>query len=76
MYWSFAITAVSILISSVIYSVLFRYVWSGLIVVFGIYLNIYSKNQAKWNAKIKQLLGGYVIEKKVPTNLRGSERIV
>ncbi len=28
-----------------------RYVWSGLIVVLGIYLNIYSKNQQAWNAK-------------------------
>lgn len=27
--------------------IFFRYLWSGLIVVVGIYLNIYSKNQNK-----------------------------
>jgi len=29
------------------------YVWSGLIVVLGIYLNVYSRNQAVFNAKIQ-----------------------
>lgn len=29
----------------------FSYVWSGLIVVVGIYLNVYSRNQAAFNAK-------------------------
>ncbi|KAH3695464.1 adenosine 3'-phospho 5'-phosphosulfate transporter 2-like [Dreissena polymorpha] len=28
----------------------YQYVWSGLIVVLGIYLNIYSKNKASWDA--------------------------
>jgi hypothetical protein len=32
------------------------YVWSGLIVVFGIYLNVYSRNQAIFNAKIASLV--------------------
>ena len=35
-----------------VFVVLCRYVWSGLIVVLGIYLNIYNKNKAKWNASI------------------------
>jgi len=30
----------------------FSYVWSGLIVIIGIYLNVYSRNQAAFNAKI------------------------
>ncbi len=36
------------------YSYLFfiSYVWSGLIVVIGIYLNVYSRNQAAFNATI------------------------
>jgi hypothetical protein len=35
---------------------LFSYVWSGLIVVFGIYLNVYSRNQAAFNAKIASIV--------------------
>ena len=31
---------------------LFRYVWSGLVVLLGIFLNVYSKNQAKINMGI------------------------
>jgi len=27
-----------------------RYVWSGFIVLLGIYLNIYSKNRVQWDA--------------------------
>jgi len=30
-----------------------RYVWSGVIVIIGIYLNIYSKNRAQWDARFK-----------------------
>ncbi|CAF2725880.1 unnamed protein product [Rotaria sp. Silwood2] len=30
----------------------FDYVWSGLIVILGIYLNVYSRNQTAFNAKI------------------------
>jgi hypothetical protein len=33
-----------------------RYIWSGLIVVLGIYLNLYSKNKASWDASIHTLL--------------------
>ena len=32
----------------------FRYVWSGLIVVLGIYLNVYSKNQQKVDDMLRQ----------------------
>jgi hypothetical protein len=30
------------------------YVWSGLIVVLGIYLNVYSKNRAAWDARFRE----------------------
>jgi uncharacterized membrane protein len=32
--------------------VFFSYVWSGLIVIVGIYLNVYSRNQTAFNAKL------------------------
>ena len=35
----------------------FRYIWSGLIVVFGIYLNVYSKNKESWDAYLLLKLG-------------------
>jgi hypothetical protein len=35
-----------------IFFVFISYVWSGLIVVLGIYLNVYSRNQTVFNAKI------------------------
>ncbi|KAL4235824.1 hypothetical protein ACF0H5_004214 [Mactra antiquata] len=48
----------------------YQYVWSGLIVVAGIYLNVYSKNKISWDAtisnyyyKLRQRLG---IERKYP----------
>lgn len=34
----------------------FQYVWSGLIVVLGIYLNLYSKNKVSWDAYIDSFL--------------------
>nr|CAD7407941.1 unnamed protein product [Timema poppensis] len=45
--------AVTIVISFIFFSkpFTFQYVWSGLIVVLGIYLNIYSKNQGKTSLK-------------------------
>nr|CAD7446238.1 unnamed protein product [Timema bartmani] len=45
--------AVTIVISFIFFSkpFTFQYVWSGLIVVLGIYLNIYSKNQGKASLK-------------------------
>ncbi|ELU03367.1 hypothetical protein CAPTEDRAFT_169370 [Capitella teleta] len=54
----------------------YQYVWSGLIVVLGVYLNIYSKNQAAWNAKVKEILSGKIFEKKVSPTLRSSDHIV
>jgi hypothetical protein len=32
---------------------IFRYLWSGLLVFIGIYLNLYSKNQTSWNIFFK-----------------------
>ena len=32
-----------------------RYIWSGLIVIAGIYLNVYSKNKASWDSKMAVL---------------------
>ena len=41
-----------------------RYVWAGLLVIAGIYLNVYSKNRASWDAiavrlwhRARQILG-------------------
>ncbi|WAR24833.1 S35B3-like protein, partial [Mya arenaria] len=34
----------------------YQYLWSGLLVVLGIYLNIYSKNRASWDTSIAQWL--------------------
>ncbi|CAF1076076.1 unnamed protein product [Adineta ricciae] len=46
--------AVTIVLSFILFSkpFIFDYVWSGFIVVVGIYLNVYSRNQAAFNAKI------------------------
>jgi len=46
--------AITIILSFILFSkpFVFDYVWSGLIVVLGIYLNIYSRNQAFFNDKI------------------------
>ncbi|XP_071451125.1 adenosine 3'-phospho 5'-phosphosulfate transporter 2 [Hetaerina americana] len=46
--------AVTIIISFLFFQkpFTFQYVWSGLLVVLGIYLNIYSKNQDKINIKL------------------------
>ncbi|CAF4689196.1 unnamed protein product [Rotaria sp. Silwood1] len=46
--------AITIVLSFTLFSkpFVFDYVWSGLIVVLGIYLNVYSRNQAGFNAKI------------------------
>jgi len=43
--------AVTIILSFVLFTKPFttQYVWSGLIVLLGIYLNVYSKNQRQWN---------------------------
>ena len=30
-----------------------RYLWSGFLVLFGIYLNLYSKNKASWDIYLK-----------------------
>ncbi|CAF1340307.1 unnamed protein product, partial [Rotaria sordida] len=32
------------------------YIWSGLIVIIGIYLNIYSRHQTAFNTKIASLM--------------------
>lgn len=45
--------AITICLSFILFTKPFtiQYVWSGFIVVIGIYLNIYSKNKAKWDAQ-------------------------
>ncbi|THD27455.1 Adenosine 3'-phospho 5'-phosphosulfate transporter [Fasciola hepatica] len=51
--------AVSIVISFVLFEKPFAmgYLWSGLLVVCGIYLNLYNKHRAKWSAFIMTRLG-------------------
>jgi len=46
--------AITIILSFTLFSkpFVFDYVWSGLIVLIGIYLNVYSRNQTAFNAKI------------------------
>ncbi|UJR14986.1 hypothetical protein I4U23_001964 [Adineta vaga] len=46
--------AITIVLSFTLFSkpFVFDYVWSGLIVIVGIYLNVYSRNQTVFNAKI------------------------
>jgi len=46
--------AITIILSFILFSkpFVFDYVWSGLIVILGIYLNVYSRNQAFFNDKI------------------------
>ncbi|CAF0707495.1 unnamed protein product [Brachionus calyciflorus] len=44
--------AITIVLSFILFSkpFTFQYFWSGLIVLFGIYLNLYSKNKSKWDS--------------------------
>ncbi|CAF3226659.1 unnamed protein product [Rotaria socialis] len=46
--------AITIVLSFTLFSkpFVFDYIWSGLIVIFGIYLNVYSRHQTEFNAKI------------------------
>ncbi|XP_060583195.1 adenosine 3'-phospho 5'-phosphosulfate transporter 2-like [Ruditapes philippinarum] len=48
--------AVTIILSFLFFTKPFtyQYVWSGLIVVLGIYLNVYSKNKASWDITLTQ----------------------
>uniref|UniRef100_A0A0B6ZVJ6 Adenosine 3'-phospho 5'-phosphosulfate transporter 2 n=1 Tax=Arion vulgaris TaxID=1028688 RepID=A0A0B6ZVJ6_9EUPU len=50
--------AVTIILSFIFFTKPFtlQYIWSGLVVVLGIYLNLYSKNKTSWDAKILQML--------------------
>ncbi|XP_070195656.1 adenosine 3'-phospho 5'-phosphosulfate transporter 2-like isoform X2 [Littorina saxatilis] len=50
--------AVTIILSFLFFTKPFtyQYLWSGLIVVLGIYLNLYSKNKQSWDARIESLL--------------------
>ncbi|XP_059175729.1 adenosine 3'-phospho 5'-phosphosulfate transporter 2-like [Physella acuta] len=47
----------------------FQYLWSGLVVLLGIYLNLYSKNKASWDAKILHFLQKYGVVTKKKTLL-------
>jgi len=46
--------AITIILSFILFSkpFVFDYAWSGLIVVIGIYLNVYSRHQVAFNGKI------------------------
>ncbi|CAG5115131.1 unnamed protein product [Candidula unifasciata] len=58
--------AVTIVLSFVFFSkpFTFQYLWSGLVVVLGIYLNLYSKNKTSWDAHIAGLLHKYGLLKR------------
>ncbi|CAF0823106.1 unnamed protein product [Adineta steineri] len=49
--------AITIILSFTLFSkpFVFDYIWSGVIVIVGIYLNVYSRNQTVFNAKIVSL---------------------
>lgn len=51
--------AVTIILSFIFFTkpFTFQYVWSALIVVFGIYLNVYSKNKESWDTYLLLKLG-------------------
>ena len=46
------------------YIILFRYVWSGLIVVIAIFLNVYSKNKDKWDQQMKEFYERRILGKR------------
>lgn len=50
--------AVTICLSFLVFTKPFtsQYVWSGLVIILGIYLNIYSKNKSKWDAQFIALI--------------------
>ncbi|XP_005098299.1 adenosine 3'-phospho 5'-phosphosulfate transporter 2 [Aplysia californica] len=58
--------AVTIILSFMFFTKPFtsEYIWSGLVVVLGIYLNLYSKNKASWDAKFAQLMQRYGLSKR------------
>ncbi|ESO03954.1 hypothetical protein HELRODRAFT_79631 [Helobdella robusta] len=49
--------ALTIILSFLLFSKPFtmQYVWSGMIVLIGIYLNVYSKNQKSWDNKLNKI---------------------
>ncbi|XP_025109309.1 adenosine 3'-phospho 5'-phosphosulfate transporter 2-like isoform X2 [Pomacea canaliculata] len=58
--------AVTIVLSFIFFTkpFTFQYLWSGLIVVLGIYLNLYSKNKVAWDARIDEFLKNIGIRKR------------
>ena len=56
--------------------VCFRYIWSGLIVILGIYLNVYSKNRVKWDAAVCDTFERYFHPKKSVVRITNLENIV
>ncbi|XGW17814.1 hypothetical protein V3C99_002425 [Haemonchus contortus] len=50
--------ALTIILSFVLFSKPFTvdYVWAGLVILFAIYLNLYSKNKQKWDAEVKRFV--------------------
>ena len=49
LYWYIAYTRKLYSLIINLSSNLFSYIWSGMIVVLGIYINVYSKNKTKWD---------------------------
>ncbi|XP_013406770.1 adenosine 3'-phospho 5'-phosphosulfate transporter 2 [Lingula anatina] len=54
----------------------FQYLWAGLIVLLGIYLNIYSKNKTKWDPVIREYLTRLNPCRKRDIQLNNMENIV
>ncbi|KAH9492093.1 hypothetical protein Btru_029466 [Bulinus truncatus] len=60
--------AVTIVLSFIFFTkpFTFQYLWSGLVVVLGIYLNLYSKNKTSWDSAFYGLLQKYGLCKRKP----------
>ncbi|CAH8671351.1 Adenosine 3'-phospho 5'-phosphosulfate transporter 2 [Schistosoma haematobium] len=63
--------AVSIAVSFIMFEKPFSqgYIWSGLLIVFGLYLNLYNKNRSSWNATILKKLKSYHLVKSDATSI-------
>ncbi|CAH8638113.1 unnamed protein product [Schistosoma intercalatum] len=63
--------AVSIAVSFIMFEKPFSqgYIWSGLLIVFGLYLNLYNKSRSSWNATILKKLKSYHLVKSDATSI-------
>jgi len=66
--------AVTIILSFIIFTkpFTFQYLWSGLLVILGIYLNLLSKNQEKWTPIMKMYIDKFLCRKSRTTVLNQS----